>query len=52
MGAGGQRHAPASLPRERHGAHCIVDWLGPMAGLDGFAKSRLHGDSIPGPSSP
>jgi hypothetical protein len=23
MGVGGQRHAPAALPRERHDTHCI-----------------------------
>ena len=26
--------------------------MGPRAGLDGCEKSRLHRDSIPGPSSP
>ena len=29
MGAGGQRHAPAALPRERPGTHCIGSWVGP-----------------------
>jgi len=32
--------------------HCIVGWVGPRAGLDGYGKSCLHRDSIPGPSSP
>ena len=44
---------PRSLySRERPGAHCIGGWMGPMVGLDGCGKSRLHRDSIPGPSSP
>ena len=52
-GVGGQRHAPAALPRERPGTHCTGGWVGPMAGLDGREKSRpFHRDSIPGPSSP
>ena len=49
----GQRHAPAALyPRERAGTHCTGGWVGPRAGLDMRGKSRLHRDSIPGPSSP
>ena len=41
MGVGGQRHAPAAfIPRERPGTHCIGDWVGPRAGLDGCGKSR------------
>jgi hypothetical protein len=39
-------------PRERPGNHCVGDWVGPRAGLDGCGKSRLHRVSIPGPSSP
>ena len=39
-------------PGERSGTHCTGCWLGPRAGLDGCGKSRLHRDSIPGPSSP
>ena len=31
MVVGGQRHAPAALPRERPGAHCIGGWVGPRA---------------------
>jgi len=38
--------------QERPGTHCIVDWVGPRACLDGCGKSHLHRDSIPGPSSP
>jgi hypothetical protein len=36
-------------PRERHGAHCIGDWVGSREGLDGYGKSRHipHRDSIP-----
>ena len=26
--------------RERPGTHCIGGWVGPMAGLDGYGKSR------------
>jgi hypothetical protein len=37
-------------PRERPGTYCIGGLVGPMAGLDGCGKSRLHRDSIPGPS--
>ena len=39
-------------PRERPGTHCIGGWVGPKASLDMCGKSRLHRDSIPGPSSP
>jgi hypothetical protein len=39
-------------PQERLGTHCIGGWVGPRAGLDVCEKSRPHGDSIPGPSSP
>jgi hypothetical protein len=31
MGVGGQRHAPAALPRERPGTLCIGGWVGPRA---------------------
>jgi hypothetical protein len=45
--------APRPLyPRERPGTHCIGGWVGPRAGLDVCEKSRLHRDSVPGPSSP
>jgi hypothetical protein len=33
----GQRHAPAALPPERPGTHCIGGGVGPRAGLDGGA---------------
>jgi len=39
-------------PRERRGTHCIGGWVGPRAGLDRCGKSRVHRDSIRGPSSP
>jgi hypothetical protein len=39
-------------PRERPGTYCIGGWVGPKAGLDWRGKSRLHRDSILGPSSP
>ena len=47
---GGQRHAPAALPPERPGTHCIVGWVGPRTGLEGCGKSRFHRHSILGPS--
>jgi hypothetical protein len=37
---GGQRHAPAALPLERPGTHCIGGWVGPRAALNGCRKSR------------
>jgi hypothetical protein len=37
-------------PRERPGTHCVGGWVSPRAGLGGCGKSRLHRDSIPGPS--
>jgi hypothetical protein len=40
-------HRPL-LAWERPGTHCIGGWVGPRAGLDGYAKSRPHRDSIPG----
>jgi len=46
-GVGGQLHAPAALPRERPGTHCIGGWVGLRCGTH-----RLHRDSIPEPSSP
>jgi hypothetical protein len=51
-GADGQRHAPAALPRERPGTHCIGGWMDPRIGLDVCGKSRPYRDSIPGPSIP
>jgi hypothetical protein len=52
-GWGGQRHAPAALPPgESPGTHCTGGWVGQRAGLGGCGKSRLHRDSIPGPSRP
>jgi hypothetical protein len=45
--------APATLyPWERPTTHYTEDWVGPRVGLDRRGKSRLHWDSIPGPSSP
>jgi len=40
MGAGDQCHAPAALPQERPGTHCIGGWVDPRAGLDGCRKSH------------
>jgi hypothetical protein len=39
-------------PRERLGTHYIGGWVGLRVGRDRCGKSRLHRDSIPGPSSP
>jgi len=52
MRVGGQRHAPAALPRERPGTHCIGGWVGPKAVLTGAENLAPHCDSIPGSSSP
>jgi len=52
MGMDGQRHAPAALPPENPGTHCIGGWMGPRAGLKWCGKSRPHRDSIAGPSNP
>jgi hypothetical protein len=53
MGVGRQRHTPAALPPgKRPGTHCTGGWVGPRADLEGYGKSRLHRDSILGPSSP
>ena len=39
---GWSSHATAPLtPGKRPGTHCTGDWMGPMAGLDGWGKSRL-----------
>jgi hypothetical protein len=46
-GVGGQRHAPAALPSERPGTHCIGGWVGTKAGLDCCGKTHPHRDSIP-----
>ena len=34
-------------PPERPVAHCIGDWVGPRAGLDGCGKSRITGIRFP-----
>jgi len=45
MGVGGQRHAPAALPRgKRPGIYCIGGCVGPKAGLEGCGKYRPHRD--------
>ena len=47
MGVGGQPHAPAALPLEKSGTHCIGGWVGLRASLNPCGKSRPHRDSIP-----
>jgi hypothetical protein len=38
MGVGGQRHAPAALPREGPGTHRVGSCVGPRASLDRCGK--------------
>jgi len=52
MWTGCKHDAPAALPTENLGTHCIGGWMGLRAGLEGCGKSRTHRDSIPGSSSP
>ena len=47
MGVRGQRHAPAALPTERSGTHCIGGCVGPKASLDGCGRSRPFGIRSP-----
>jgi len=48
MGVGGQRHTPAALPPgKKPGTGFKGDWVGPMAGLDGWGKSRPRRESTP-----
>ena len=50
---GVQRHAPAALPLGmRPSTHFIGVWVCPSVGLGECGKSRLHWDSIRGPSNP
>ena len=39
-------------PWKRPGTHCTGSWVVPRAGLDGWGKSRLYRNSIPGRSGP
>ena len=42
-GMGGQRHAPAALPRgKRSGTHCIRGWVGPRTGADNLALTWIR----------
>ena len=34
MGVGAQHHAPAALPLERPGTHCVGGWVGPRVGCE------------------
>ena len=49
---GGQRFASAALPPRKTRYPFTGGWVSPWAGLDGCGKSRLHQNSIPGPSNP
>lgn len=37
-------------PREKPGTNFIGRWVGHRTGLNGYRKSYLHTESIPGPS--
>jgi len=52
MGGGGNTTPRQLYPRQRPGPHCIGSWVGPRVCLDRCEKSRLHRDSICGPSKP
>jgi hypothetical protein len=41
MGVCGERHAPAALPRERPGTHCIGAWWDPVPVRTG-AENLAH----------
>jgi len=43
MAVGGQRHAPAALPPQRPGTHCIGGWVDIRARLDGRKISSPPG---------
>ena len=52
MDVGGQSEGQAALPPgKRPGVNFTGGWVGPRFGLEVCGKSRLHWDSIPGPSS-
>jgi hypothetical protein len=44
MEVGGQHHAPAALPLERAGTHCVGGWVTSSAGLDECGKSLPYRD--------
>ena len=44
---GGQRHVPGALPRERHGTHCIRDWVCPKAVWTGAGNLAPTGIRYP-----
>lgn len=56
MGKSGQHHTSATLlTGKNHGTHCIVDIVGPTAGLNILKKRRIccpYWDSNQRPSSP
>ena len=41
MEVGCERHAPAALPPGCPGTHCIRDWVGRRAALEGVENSPL-----------
>ena len=46
----GQGQAPAPLPRERPGTHCIGDWVGPRAGprvAENLAPTGIRSPDLP-----
>jgi hypothetical protein len=50
-GVVGQRHAPATFPRDRPSTHCTRGWVGIRVGLDGCGEYRPNRDLISRPSS-
>jgi hypothetical protein len=50
---GGQRHAPAACPRERHGTHCIGGCVGPgsvWTGAESLTPTGIRSPDRPGRS--
>jgi len=42
MGVGGQREAPAALlPAKSPGIYCGWGWVGPSAGVHGYAEMKI-----------
>ena len=52
MEMGGQSYTPGVYPRKETQYRFTGGYMSPRARLDGCRKSRLHRDSIPGPSNP
>jgi len=49
-GVGGQRHAPAALPRQCPGIHCTGGWVGPRpvwTGAENLAPTGIRSPDRP-----